>query len=685
MKTHYTAKELAGLPGMPSAKKTVIALAARENWPWRKREGRGGGREYSIEALPAETREALLAQAAAHLPAVVPPAPLPALRAESLPTPATLARWQRDIMDARCAILNHVDTLAEIHGVVKAVKKIVLQAKTGLLPAPLQQLLPTANARSGNKRGKQTLCPRTLFRWRELRAQGVTALAPKEPPKQPIPPWAPYFLKCYRVPRRIGVPEALEDMAEILPSGIPMPSESQCYRLLARMSKVEREMGRRTGNDLRAIKPFRRRDTSDLEPLEVVLCDGHSFKAKVAHPKHGRPFHPEVCAVIDAATRKAIGWSAGLAESAETVADALRHAIQNTGIPAIFYTDPGSGNKAAVNADPAFGRYARLGITFKTGIPGNSQARGLVERFQASCWIRAARKLPTFTGKGMDGTTLHKTSRLLDKEIRAQGQSGMLPSWLQFLDQCAAAIDGYNNRPHKALPKITDSAGKRRHMTPNEAWAVHAAKGWQPMTVTPQELDDLFRPRIQTTTRRGEVRLFGNLYFHVDLQHHQGEQVFVEYEPQDGRFVTVRDLEERLICKAGFEANKSRIYPVSASEKAIEDRARGRRKRKERDLEEIELERRGTTVVITPDNPKVIALRQKLLAEEAAPQAAVVDLPTDAAGRLRYYKDLRFRMGHGERISGRDLEWMGKFEETREGRTLLELEAEWEAAQGKLK
>jgi len=186
-----------------------------------------------------------------------------------------------------------------------------------------------------------------------------------------------------------------------------MPSASQARRFLDKMSKVEREKGRMSTKEIKAIKPFRRRDTSTLMPLDVCQCDGHSFKARIAHPVHGKPFHPEVCAVIDAATRCVIGWSSGLAESAETVACALRHAIQVSpgnergGIPAIFYTDPGSGNKAKVNADPSFGRYARLGITFKTGIPGNSQARGMVERLQRSLWIKAAKQLPTFTGKDM--------------------------------------------------------------------------------------------------------------------------------------------------------------------------------------------------------------------------------------------------------------------------------------------
>jgi len=659
----------------------VHRKAERGQWQWREVPAKGGRngvrREYHVRSLPQETQDALLEKAIETLPvssAPVPQAKTGALPAviEDLPAPATLADWQRRTMDARCQILHLIDQLAEVHGLNKAMAKVIAQAKAELLPAHIQCLVPVANARSGGEMGKQTLSRRTLYRWRELKALGVTALSPKEPAKQPLPAWVPYFLKVYRVPQQPSVPEALEQLPFVLPEGMEMPSASQCYRLLNKMSRVEREKGRRTGKDLRALKPFRRRDTSDLMPLDVALCDGHSFKAKVAHPVHGRPFHPEVCAVIDAATRRAIGWSAGLAESAETVADALRHGIQQSGVPLIFYTDPGSGNKAQVNAHPAFGRYARLGIDFKTGIVGNSQARGLVERFQKSCWIRAAKSLPTFTGKDMDGSALYKTTRLLDKDIKAQGRSDLLISWPQFLDLCQQAIDAYNNRAHSELPKITDAGGNRRYMTPNEMWETFTARGWQPDTVTPQELDDLFRPRVQVGTRRGEVRLFGNVYFHKELQHHHGEQVFVEYEPQNGRFVYVRDLDERLICRAEFEANKSSFYPVSAIEKAAEDRADRRRKLKELQIEEIEQERRGVIDIIP--QPAVIEARRELEIEMTRPHAAVVDIPMDDRDRYRFWCQLASRVDGGEELEGKEARFFESFSKTRVWRAFREVE-----------
>lgn len=60
MKDWYSSRELAGLPGMPGTVQRVNARAERDNWLSQQRQGKGGGREYHISALPEETRRHLL-------------------------------------------------------------------------------------------------------------------------------------------------------------------------------------------------------------------------------------------------------------------------------------------------------------------------------------------------------------------------------------------------------------------------------------------------------------------------------------------------------------------------------------------------------------------------------------------------------------------------------------------------
>ncbi|RLA24913.1 MAG: hypothetical protein DRQ62_04055 [Gammaproteobacteria bacterium] len=62
MKTHYSAKELVGMPGVPKTVQGVNKKCRLENWDFRKQAGRGGGKEYPIDSLPQETRSHLAAK-----------------------------------------------------------------------------------------------------------------------------------------------------------------------------------------------------------------------------------------------------------------------------------------------------------------------------------------------------------------------------------------------------------------------------------------------------------------------------------------------------------------------------------------------------------------------------------------------------------------------------------------------
>ncbi|MBD2570022.1 Mu transposase C-terminal domain-containing protein [Anabaena lutea] len=55
--------ELVGLPGLPGSKKGLIKKAQKENWQWRDRNQRGGGKEYHISSLPPQAQAYLLQQA----------------------------------------------------------------------------------------------------------------------------------------------------------------------------------------------------------------------------------------------------------------------------------------------------------------------------------------------------------------------------------------------------------------------------------------------------------------------------------------------------------------------------------------------------------------------------------------------------------------------------------------------
>lgn len=60
MKEWFSAKELAGLPGLPGTVQKVNAKASRDDWRSQERSGRGGGREYHLHSLPEQTAAHLI-------------------------------------------------------------------------------------------------------------------------------------------------------------------------------------------------------------------------------------------------------------------------------------------------------------------------------------------------------------------------------------------------------------------------------------------------------------------------------------------------------------------------------------------------------------------------------------------------------------------------------------------------
>lgn len=637
----------------------TIRRLKRDGWPSRPREGRGGGREYPIASWPEPLREALLDAIKRRVPQICevleiadePTASLP-IPAEALPLPSVIsatdptqiADWQRRTRDARAALLQEVDRLQALAGhraPGRAIDLIVEGARTGDLAPTLRSLVPVANGKAG-KNGSRTLSRRTLYRWYGDRAEsGIAGLVPRDPNRPaPVPTWLAPLLKLSQTPTKRSLQAVLEDLPKHLPPGVTAPNASTARRWLDKVAPQVRQKGRLGPRALLALKAFRRRDTSCLEPLDVAVADGHTFRAKVSHPITGKPMQPEVMAVIDAATRYAFGWSAGVAESTDVVMDALRHGVSTLGLIAVFYTDNGSGFVNEIVSDELTGYYARLGMLHERATPGRAQARGLVERPQSSLWRRSAKKLPTYTGRDMDREAAKRIEKLVEKDIKEAGASRYLMSWQDFHTFLAVEIDAYNNRPHRSLPKLRDpQTGALRHMTPAECLQSWRDKGWQPVTVSQAEADDLFRPYERRRTNRAEVQLPWGRYFHKELEPFHGDDVLVGYDIHDGSKVWVRTLEGRLICVAQRDGNLTPYMPASKVEHARQKRADGQIKRKQRQIEDIRVEAAGSgsvldltaETVLTPDE---IAAAETFYAAIEPPPPTAPAPPSDERPRF---------------------------------------------------
>ncbi|TDF40543.1 Mu transposase C-terminal domain-containing protein [Histophilus somni] len=608
LKPYYSAQELIGLQLviLPTTKKAVIDKAKRENWQSRKRVGRGGGVEYALSSLPQEVQEEIRDKFATSVVAGK-PKKLPVLKSVVL---EDLTEKQRQAADARMTLVAYILQLEQAQPRYKAVKFFCQQAKQNLLSPELMALVAKANNKKGESR---VIGERTLNQWvldyekASTPEERLKALAPMQrvAKKAEDISWLPDFLAEYRQTNGINVAEAYGYFAqhwrerfEDQPLMLEMlPSLNRVRRALAKLPRHIKEIGRKTGSELRALNTYVKRDWSKLLVNDIWVGDGHSMKMKVAHPEHGSPFIPEITLIMDAPCRYIVGWSASLSENALAVADALRNGIEQHGIPAIYYSDNGGGEKNWLLDGDITGMLPRLGINHQTGIPGNPQGRGIIERVHQTILYRIARQFETYHGSGADRETVRKVSTgvvSLEKALRKgtaledltpkqRGAMGKLPSWNQFLDAVQAGIDWYNNEhKHSEIGNVTPAAKRRELMAKtNEENLVY---------LTQVEARDLFRPAVERTPERGWVRLFNNFYFSAKLLEVDREKVQVAFDIHDPSRVIIRRLDGVFVCYAELDGNKRDAFPMSFVEKTRKERHQRRMKLKQEQLDEINAE-----------------------------------------------------------------------------------------------
>lgn len=599
VKTHYSAAELAalGLPGLPGTAQGISMRAKKDGWDSQRREGRGGGVEYALASLPAAAQDTLRRRQAEALLAEAKASPLATTHQQrvtrreeqlalTLHTVEQLTDGQRMVAEARCALVSEVLKVTTVLGKKKAAAHVADAAQQRALPELLQRLVDRANAKSNEDR---TVSSRTLLRWCALfesttsPSERLRRLAPQQrQPDMAMPWWLGEFLAAYRQPCKPPLSEAYRAFVKTLPVNDAAPSEHAVRRMLKKLPPVMLYQGRHTGAALAAKLPFIRRDWSRLEPGDAWVGDGHGMKCTVINPETGKPQQLEVTLGLDGASRLAVGWSVSLSENVIAVSDMLRHGMTHYPPPLIYYSDNGAGETGKVLDAPLTGILPRVGIHHETGIPGNAQGRGIIERAWQTITLPLARKYPTFRGKNADRDTLRLVNRDVTRALTAaknvpEGVAVAIPhvpSFSQFVADLEAAIQDYNDSPHSSLPKRGGV-----HMTPREYY--EAYRRADDTVLSSLELQDLFRPTFTRVARRGEVQLWNNVYFSHELMRVDGQEVQVGVDIHDPAKVVIRTLAGRFVCLAQVDGNKRAAFPVSFKEHLHAQRVKGKVKRAE--------------------------------------------------------------------------------------------------------
>ncbi|ABF04848.1 Mu transposase C-terminal domain-containing protein [Shigella flexneri] len=609
MQSYVTVNDLLGVPGMPATTKGIRQALQRFSRDLgdvsRRREGTKAI-EYHIDYLPEITRKALRERYVEQLVATEnnvsevkavtrktrnPDAVQaieayrgsPQLMEERLNALTENQRW---VSEARAALVVEVLKLESAGnlGRLKAINFLVEKARKGELPERLQQAAVNANAKRGANR---TISRDPLYQWvlkynqSQNAAERLLLLAPGK--RDEIKPeeisWLPEFLAQYRQVNGRPMSEAYEDfvaewqrrhadepyMLEV------MPSYDVVRYAMKKLPEVVKQKGRVTGSEYRQLEGFTRRDWTAMPVNYVWIGDGHGMKLKCAHPIHGRPFSPEVTFVIDGGTRFVVGWSLDLAENVFAVAGAIQHGIRNHGKPFLYYSDNGSGETADMLDKEVVGILPRLGIKHPTGIAGNPQGRGIIERLNRTLPMRIARRYRTYFGKGADRESLRVLNRDLrsafnalqqDKPLNDRQKAAMreLPSWAELIEAIREGVEWYNNRPHSELPMKPNG----RHYSPTE-----------------------FRKKRQAEEDT-EIEWLNNIYYAPELRDEHGRKVLISYDIHDAERITVRRKDGSFICEAIWNGNKRAAFAVSAEYHKQQQRIKGMRKRAEEKIRDAE-------------------------------------------------------------------------------------------------
>ncbi len=611
--THADIKTIADAIGI--ANSSAADRAKREAWLFEEQAGRGGKKRlYPLATLPKAVREALIStrihqvMAVASTP-VAAPFPTPkkheVFRADGamvkrglirrVKTEASLNDLDRARRDAGLVLCQAIESAMALSNcsAKHAMRELSERVLSGVARPELIEAATTTYIKP--RKTGQTLAS-LISRLQKMYAAYVQGrsegdigryLVPGTPEKSGYNPIHIHaFLIFYCRPTRPPVSEAWRAaQGWFAAQSLPCPAVDTFHRIEKSLPVTIKYRGRMTGSEWRGLKAYVARDVSMFHTNDIWVADGHSFKAKVQHPIHGQPFTPEITVVLDWVSRRIVGWSVDLAESTIAVSAALRHAEQQTRArPLVFYSDNGSGETGKLIDCPIHGTLARQGITHETGIPGNPQARGIIERSWQVTLIPLARTYPTCTWKGTDKEATRKMLVGLNKKD-GSGRA-VLPSWRQLLDDCERVLgwDGEYNRLH--------SHRELDDRTPTEEYAKKLDPNAELCGPSDDELAVLWMPEVGRTPQRGVISLFNNEYANKILVDAlaEGEKVRVRFDLHNPDKVWVLRMDGTFLCVAEWNSHKRAAFPVAYMDKKRQERADGKIKRAHRDIDEANAE-----------------------------------------------------------------------------------------------
>lgn len=310
----------------------------------------------------------------------------------------------------------------------------------------------------------------------------------------------------------------------------------------------------------------RLRNTGDLQVLEILVGDAHTFDCWVSVERANgkkQAVKPYLVAWIDMKSRCLVGWAICECPNQRVIKESLMHAIYPKkdkelpyGVPKYLLIDNGKDFTAQSLTgrprterftldDDANGFIRCIGIEDDIrSIPYQPWSKAQVERFFGTVCGRFTKLIASYTGT----LTGSKTSGKVYKNIEQMLEKGELMSIEEFADYFKKwIIEKYHVRKHQGLMAQGEEIPAPISVFNN---ADRYFKAAPPMAVTLS----LMMEGIERTIRRSGVQLtFGGqrfMYQNGELGNHEGERVQIKYNPEDITSVKVYTLEGKPICDA---------------------------------------------------------------------------------------------------------------------------------------
>ncbi|MBI2313542.1 MAG: transposase [Betaproteobacteria bacterium] len=717
---HYSAADLAGLPGLPTTERAIQLRAKRESWPSRPRAGRGGGREYPLSALPPATRAHLAAQLASEA------AKAGRLEGRKLALVETMteeARFGRRLEGLKASVSRPANGRLDARLAVLAAWE-TFRRSAGLAVIPSQHLFADRY-----NRGEIEVAPwarefvpdisaATLSRWSgAVKTQGIDALAGRygnrrgdaKIDRQPA-------LQEFVVSMLVSHPHA--SSAHVMQAvrarfnghnalDYPSPralqrwilawkhSHKQVFTAVTNPDAWKGKFMAAFGSQSEGIVRLNQRWELDSTPGDVMLTDGRHAVIGVidVYPRRGK--------LLVAKTSKATA-----------IATLVRHALLDWGVPETAKTDNGSDYKSHHLTRVFRG----LDIDQQLCPPFQPWHKPHIERFFGTFSHDLVELLPGFIGHNVaERQAIEARASFADRLMKRDGVLEVSMTSAEFQKFCDRwCEDIYAHRIHE------DLAGK----TPFEAVAAwpHPVRRIDDARVLDLLLAEAPGGNGLRTVGKKGIEVDGAWFIAPELGSWVGEKVRVFHDPLDLGRIVVYAPEAEFICiaeapeRTGMDRRAVAIKTRELQKGRVQEerralKATAKRLKTDDIVAEILAERaeaagklvrlpqpmvpyttqaleaaaeaaraaRRPTPQAQPASPELAATLAQVEADLIAPREARIEDLHDDPARYAHWKRLAERVAGGVGLTLAEQEFFAAFGDSPYCRHMRQMEAEFEA------